>query len=300
MPDPPETMRTSAVQCRGDFRKKVFRPPSSEGRKWVCYVRSSQKPDFRKSRRQLHPAGSDLPRSRIRARSASPPSQIHATAACMYIIHDARCLRRGVLGAERMATRIGRGPTWQVCIRRHVAGVYTAAHPENSGFPVRMRLRSWVRRAKVVRVVDAFDFGPSINGGGSVPAGAHVQRECGRAMPRPRRHFADLRYPVTPTLAHKLEWTHDGTDFRPSRNGDGAAPACAHIQRECGRAMALQRGHFAGLGYPVTPMLAHMLWRGRSMGQIFDHRETEMGLCQLARTVSESVEERWRDGAGRL
>ena len=212
-----------------------------------------------------------------------------------------RCSRRGVLGAERMATRIGRGPTWQVCIRRHVAGVYTAAHPENSGFPVRMRLRSWVRRrAKVVRVVDAFDFGPSINGGGSVPAGAHVQRECGRAMPRPRRHFADLRYPVTPTLAHKLEWTHDGTDFRPSRNGDGAAPACAHVQRECGRAMALQRGHFAGLGYPVTPMLAHMLWRGRSMGQIFDHRETEMGLCQLARTVSESVEERWRDGVGSL
>ena len=64
--------------------------------------------------------------------------------------------------------------------------------------------------------------------------------------------------------------------------------------------MALQRGHFADLGYPVTPMLAHMLWRGRSMGQIFDHRETEMGLCQLARTVSESVEERWRDGVGSL
>ena len=59
-------------------------------------------------------------------------------------------------------------------------------------------------------------------------------------------------------------------------------------------------GILPDLGYPVTPMLAHMLWRGRSMGQIFDHRETEMGLCQLARTVSESVEERWRDGVGSL
>ena len=36
------------------------------------------------------------------------------------------------------------------------------------------------------------------------------------------------------------------------------------------------------------------------MRQIFDHRETDMGLCRLARTVGESVGERWRDGASSL
>ena len=85
MPAPPETMRTSAVQCRGDFRKKVFEPPILRIEKG-CYVRSSQKPCFRKSRRQLHPAVSDLPKSQIRARSASPlPKQAlwpHARVGC--------------------------------------------------------------------------------------------------------------------------------------------------------------------------------------------------------------------------
>jgi hypothetical protein len=32
------------------------------------------------------------------------------------------------------------------------------------------------------------------------------------------------------------------------------------------------------------------------MGQIFDNRETVMGLRRLARTFRESVGERWRDG----
>ena len=76
MPAPPETMRTSAVQCRGGFRKKVFGPPPSSEveRAYICTdVRSSRKTYFRKSRRELHPAVSDLPRSQIWARSASPP-----------------------------------------------------------------------------------------------------------------------------------------------------------------------------------------------------------------------------------
>ena len=74
MPTPPETMRTSAVQCRGGFRKKVFGPPPcSEVEKGGTDVRSSRKTYFRKSRRELHPAVSDIPRSQIWARSASPP-----------------------------------------------------------------------------------------------------------------------------------------------------------------------------------------------------------------------------------
>ena len=44
----------------------------------------------------------------------------------------------------------------------------------------------------------------------------------------------------------------------------------------------------------------HASWRGRSMRQTWDHRETAMGLCRLSRTVCESVGERWRDGAGSL
>ena len=86
MPAPPETMRTSAVQRRSDFRKKVFGPPILRRSKRGANVRSSQKPYFRKSRRQLHPAVSDLPKSQIRARSASPlPKQAlwpHARVGC--------------------------------------------------------------------------------------------------------------------------------------------------------------------------------------------------------------------------
>jgi hypothetical protein len=44
----------------------------------------------------------------------------------------------------------------------------------------------------------------------------------------------------------------------------------------------------------------HTCWRGRSRRPIFDHRETVMGLCRLARTVCERVGERWRDGVGSL
>jgi hypothetical protein len=44
----------------------------------------------------------------------------------------------------------------------------------------------------------------------------------------------------------------------------------------------------------------HTCLRGRSTRPIFDHRETVMGLCRLARTVCEHVRERWRDGAGSL
>jgi hypothetical protein len=54
---------------------------------------------------------------------------------------------------------------------------------------------------------------------------------------------------------------------------------------------------FCDLGYPVTKMLAHTRWRGRSMRPIFDCRETAMELCRLPSTVCERVGERWRDGA---
>ena len=65
-----------------------------------------------------------------------------------------------------------------------MARVNKVAHAANSAAPMRMRLRSWLRLAKVARVVDAIDFGPWRNGGGSVPAAAHSLREFQRAIVR--------------------------------------------------------------------------------------------------------------------
>jgi hypothetical protein len=98
------------------------------------------------------------------------------------------------------------------------------------------------------------DFGPSRNGDGAVPAGAPSVRESGRTMARRHRQLADLRYPATPTLAHMLMRAWDGTDFGPSRHGEGAAPAGAHSLRECVRAMARRRGQFAYDWLSVPPM----------------------------------------------
>jgi hypothetical protein len=57
----------------------------------------------------------------------------------------------------------------------------------------------------------------------------------------------------------------------------GAALAGAHSLRESWGAMARRRGQFADLGYCRSHRWLHTCWRGRSMGQIFDHRETVMG-----------------------
>jgi hypothetical protein len=112
---------------------------------------------------------------------------------------------------------------------------------------------------KWTRAGGGADFGPSRNGDGTVPAVAHGLRDCEGVMARRRGQFADLGYPVTPMLAHKWTQAYDGADFGPSRNGDGTVPAVARSLREYGRAMARRRGQLADLGYPVTPMVAHMI-----------------------------------------
>ena len=150
---------------------------------------------------------------------------------------------------------------------------------------------------------DGTDFRPSRNGDGVAPAATHRLRECGRAMTRRRGQFADLRYPFTPTLAHKLARSVDETDFRPSGNGDGAAPAGACSLRVCESAMARRRGKFSDLRYPVTPMLARMLARavdGRSTRRTLVHREAVMGRCPRQHKVCESVGERRCDVSGSL
>ena len=106
-----------------------------------------------------------------------PTFEIDATAACMYIGRD----------ASDAHGRACSGPSaWRpASVEAPVAGVGKVSHPENSGFPLRMWLRSWLRLAKVARaawVVDAIDFGQSRNSGGSVPSPAHTLRESQRAI----------------------------------------------------------------------------------------------------------------------
>ena len=105
-----------------------------------------------------------------------PTFEIDATAACMYIGRD----------ASDAHGRACSGPSaWRpASVEAPVAGVGKVSHPENSGFPLRMWLRSWLRLAKVARVVDAIDFGPWRNAGGSVPAAAHSLRDFQRAIVR--------------------------------------------------------------------------------------------------------------------
>ena len=110
MPAPPETIRTSAAQCRGGFRKKVFGPPFLHGRKGGYGGAFESKNLFPKiaspvaSRRFGPSQESDTGALGIAS------SEIDATAACMYIDATQAMLTEGrVLGAERMATCISGG-----------------------------------------------------------------------------------------------------------------------------------------------------------------------------------------------
>lgn len=109
MPAPPETIRTSAAQCRGGFRKKVFGPPFLQGRKGGVRTCESKNlfPKIASpvaSRRFGPSQESDTGALGIAS------SEIDATAACMYIDATQAMLTEGrVLGAERMATCISGG-----------------------------------------------------------------------------------------------------------------------------------------------------------------------------------------------
>jgi hypothetical protein len=148
--------------------------------------------------------------------------------------------------------------------------------------------------------VEATDFRPSRSGGGSERAAAHSLRECRRTMVRRRGQVAG------PWVSGHTRCLHTcwggagrrGRILRPPRSGGGSVPVAAHSLRECRGAMARRGGPLAYLGYPVTPMLAHMLARGGGRGRFFDHRETAAGVCPWPRTVCESVGRRRRDGAG--
>ena len=81
------------------------------------------------------------------------------------------------------------------------------------------------------------------------------------------------------------------SDFRPSRNGDGAAPGWrAQSERVWESAGATAQAVFRPLVSVHTPTPASILARLQAVdGKIFDHPETMMGLRRLARTDFEKV-----------
>ena len=166
------------------FPKKSFRTPLPPRSKMGGYGRASRKTYFRKSRRQLHPAVSDPPRSQIRARSASPlPKQTPRPHACTSTQRK-RCSRKGVCS----------GPSaWRPApVEAPVAGVDKVADAANSAAPVRMRLRSWLRVAKVAR--DRCDRFWTMEKRRRECAGCRPQsaRVSERYSLMARRQFADL------------------------------------------------------------------------------------------------------------
>ena len=82
--------------------------------------------------------------------------------------------------------------------------------------------------------------------------------------------------------------------FRPPRNGGGSVPVAAHSLRECRGAMARRGGPLPYLGYPVTPMLAHML--PRAVGAA-DFSTTEKRRRECARGRAQSARVSGSDGA---
>ena len=143
MPAPPETIRTSAAQCRGGFRKKSFRTPLPPRSKRGYGRAFESKNLFPKIASPVAPCRFGPSQESDTGALSIATTQIDATAACMHIGHDA-CDAHG--GRAR-----GRAHEEPASVEAPVAGVGKVSHPENSGFPLRMWLRSWLRLAKVAR-----------------------------------------------------------------------------------------------------------------------------------------------------
>jgi hypothetical protein len=110
-------------------------------------------------------------------------------------------------------------------------------------------------------------------------------------MTRRRGQFADLRYPFTPTLAHTLARAVDDQIFDHPETMMGLRRLARAV---CEGVRARRRdgaGRLLTLGIRSCRCL-HTHWRGQSMTQTFDHRETAAGVWQLPRTLCESVGER--------
>ena len=123
-------------------KKKFSDPPSSKVEKG--YGRAFESKNlFPKIASPVAPLRSGPAQESDMGALSIPTFEIDATAACMYIGRD----------ASDAHGRACSGPSaWRpASVKAPVAGVGKVSHPENSGFPLRMWLRSWLRLAKVAR-----------------------------------------------------------------------------------------------------------------------------------------------------
>jgi hypothetical protein len=134
MPAPPEAIRTSAAQLSKRFPKKSFRTPPlcmvEKGGVSVCEGKNL----FPKIASPIAPGRFGPAYKSDPGALSIATSQIHARAACMCIGHDASDAHGGACSGSS---------AWRPeSVKAPVMGVDKVAHPENSGFPMRMRLRS--------------------------------------------------------------------------------------------------------------------------------------------------------------
>ena len=129
--------------------------------------------------------------------------------------------------------------------------------------------------------VDGTDFRPSRSGGGSEPATAHSLRECLRAMARQRgqvaRPWVSSHTDACMHVGVGGRWDRFSTVEKRRRECAGCRARSARVPGSDGA--TARAGCQTSIFRP--PWSLHAYWRGRSMGPIFDHRET--GTAVLAR-----------------
>jgi hypothetical protein len=125
------------------------------------------------------------------------------------------------------------------------------------------------------------DFRPSRSGGGSVRAAAHGLRECLRAMARQRgqvaRPWVSGHTDACMHVGVGGRWDRFSTVEKRRRECAGCRARSARVPGSDGA--TARAGCQTSIFRP--PWSLHAYWRGRSMGPIFDHRET--GTAVLAR-----------------
>jgi len=121
--------------CRGGFRKTVFDPSFVQGRIGAC-ARNEGKNLFPKIASPVAPRRFGPSQKSDPGALGIGTCEIHGRAARICIGRDASNAHGGACA--------GASASRPASVKAPVAGVDKLAHPENSGFPMRMWLRSWL------------------------------------------------------------------------------------------------------------------------------------------------------------